>query len=63
MVEKDGDTWHGKAQVDASDRRSIILEDGTRIETTFADGWRVDILVVNCFAFEQEWNFRVCQEQ
>ena len=57
MVEKDGDTWHGKAQVDASDRRSIILEDGTRIETTLLMVGEFDILVVNCFAFEQEWNF------
>ncbi len=57
MVEKDGDTWRGKAQVDASDRRSIILEDGTRIETTLLMVGEFDILVVNCFAFEQEWNF------
>ena len=57
MVEKDGDTWRGKAQVDASDRRSIILEDGSQIETTLLMVGEFDVLAVNCFAFEQEWNF------
>ena len=54
MVEKDGDTWRGRAQVDASDRRSITLEDETQIETTLRE---FDVLAVNCFAFEQEWKF------
>lgn len=57
MVEKDGDTWRGKAQVDASDRRSITLEDGTQVETTLLMVGEFDVLAVNCFAFEQEWNF------
>ena len=57
MVEKDGDIWRGRAQVDASDRRSIVLEDGTQIETTLLMVGEFDILAVNCFAFEQEWNF------
>ncbi|MXX52847.1 MAG: helix-turn-helix transcriptional regulator, partial [Dehalococcoidia bacterium] len=57
MVEKDGDTWRGKAQVDASDRRSIVLEDGTQIDTTLLMVGEFDVLAVNCFAFEQEWNF------
>ena len=57
MVEKDGDTWRGRAQVDASDRRSITLEDGTQIETTLLMVGEFDVLAVNCFAFEQEWKF------
>ncbi len=57
MVEKDGDAWRGKAQVDASDRRSIVLDDGTQIETTLLMVGEFDVLAVNCFAFEQEWNF------
>ena len=57
MVEKDGDTWRGKAQVDASDRRSVVLEDGTQIETTLLMVGEFDILAVNCFAFEQRWDF------
>ena len=57
MVEKDGDTWRGRAQVDASDRRTITLEDGTTFDTTLLMVGQFDILAVNCFAFEQEWNF------
>ncbi len=57
MVEKDGDIWRGRAQVDASDRRSIVLEDGTQIETTLLMVGEFDVLAVNCFAFEQNWNF------
>ena len=57
MVEKDGDTWRGRAQVDASDRRSIVLDDGSQIETTLLKVGEFDVLAVNCFAFEEEWNF------
>ena len=57
MVEKDGDVWRGRAQVDASDRRSIVLEGGTQIETTLLMVGEFDILAVNCFAFEQQWDF------
>ena len=57
MVEKDGDVWRGRAQVDASDRRPVTLEDGTQIETTLLKVGEFDILAVNCFAFEQKWNF------
>ena len=57
MVEKIGDTWRGRAQVDASDRRSITLEDGNRLETTLLMVGEFDVLSVNCFAFEQKWNF------
>ncbi len=57
MVSREGDTWRGKAQVDASDRRSIVLKDGTQIETTLLMVGEFDVLAVNCFAFEQEWNF------
>ncbi len=61
MVERDGDVWRGRAQVDASDRRSIVLEDGTQIETTLLLIGEFDVLAVNCFAFEQEWNFVFAQ--
>ena len=57
MVERDGDIWRGKAQVDASDRRPVVLSDGTQIETTLMLVGEFDVLAVNCFAFEQEWNF------
>ncbi len=57
VVEKDGDTWRGRAQVDASDRRSIVLDDGSQIETTLLKVGEFDVLAINCFAFEEEWNF------
>ncbi len=57
MIEKDGNIWRGKAQVDASDRRSIVLQDGRQIATTLLQVGEFDVLAVNCFAFEQEWNF------
>ena len=57
MVEKDGDTWRGRAQVDASDRRPIVLADGSRFETTLLAVGEFDVLSVNCFAFDQEWRF------
>ena len=57
MVEKDGNIWRGKAQVDASDRRSIILQDGSQITTTLLQVGEFDVLAVNCFAFEQDWKF------
>ena len=56
-VKKDGDTWLGKAQVDASDRRTVILDDGSEIETTLLKAGEFDILAVNCFAFTQNWDF------
>ena len=57
MIEKDGNIWRGKAQVDASDRRNVILQDGSQIATTLLTVGEFDVLAVNCFAFEQEWNF------
>ena len=57
MVEKDGDIWRGRAQVDASDRRPIVLADGSRFETTLLMVGEFDVLSVNCFAFNQEWRF------
>ena len=57
MVEKDGDIWRGRAQVDASDRRSVTLSDGTQLETTLLTVGEFDVLAVNCFAFEHKWNF------
>lgn len=57
MVTKDGDIWRGRAQVDASDRRTVILADGSTLETTLLTVGDFDVLAVNCFAFGQEWNF------
>lgn len=57
MVTKGGDIWRGRAQVDASDRRTVILADGSTLETTLLTVGEFDVLAVNCFAFGQGWNF------
>ncbi|HRQ39311.1 MAG TPA: restriction endonuclease [Chloroflexota bacterium] len=49
--------WMGKAQVDASDRRTISLPDGSTLTTTLLLRGEFDILAVNCYAFEQRWRF------
>lgn len=49
--------WIGKAQVDASDRRQIKIPDGTMLNTTLLLKGEFDILAVNCYAFEQKWDF------
>ena len=51
------DIWRGRAQVDASDRRTVILADGSALETTLLKVGAFDVLAVNCFAFGQGWNF------
>ena len=56
-ITRDGDTWHGKAQVDASDRRTLRLVDGTTLDTTLLMVGEFDVIAVNCFAFGQGWKF------
>ncbi len=49
--------WIGKAQVDASDRRTVTLPDGSSMATTCLLTNEFDILAVNVFAFENRWRF------
>jgi hypothetical protein len=49
--------WTGRAQVDASDRRDVKLRGGKKLNTTLLLRGEFDILAVNCFAFENKWNF------
>jgi hypothetical protein len=49
--------WTGKAQVDASDRRTITLPNGSTLDTTLLLRGEFDILAVNCYAFENQWGF------
>lgn len=55
--DEDNQRWIGRAQVDASDKRTIILPDGTTMNTTLLLRGEFDILAVNCYAFENKWNF------
>ena len=56
-VKKINNKWTGKAQVDASDSREIILPDSTILKTTLLLYGEFDLLAVNCFEFGQEWRF------
>jgi hypothetical protein len=49
--------WRGKVQVDASDRRTVILPNGERVTTTCLVAGEFDLLAVNLFAFEDRWRF------
>lgn len=50
-------TWRGKAQVDASDKRTITFPDKTTLDTTLLLRGEFHLLAVNCFAFGQGWRF------
>ncbi|MCC5629633.1 hypothetical protein LC613_16880 [Nostoc sphaeroides CHAB 2801] len=50
-------TFEGVSQVDASDRRTVTLPDGSKLETTNLVVGEFDILAVNCFTFEDKWHF------
>jgi len=56
-IRREGDSWFGRAQCDASDRRTVIFADGSALETTCLLAGEFDILAVNLFAFENQWRF------
>jgi len=47
----------GTVQVDASDRRPVMLADGSTLNTTCLLVGEFDVLAVNLFAFFGEWRF------
>ena len=49
--------WSGKVQCDASDRRTVELPNGKKMETTCLLVGEFDLLAVNLFAFEKDWRF------
>ncbi|MXX11245.1 MAG: restriction endonuclease, partial [Nitrospira sp. SB0667_bin_9] len=48
-IRKTDEGWVGKTQVDASDRREVVLPDGTRVNTTCLLRNEFHILAVNVF--------------
>ncbi len=56
-VQRMSDGWIGRAQVDASDRREVMLPNGSTVSTTCLLRGEFDILAVNLFAFGDEWRF------
>lgn len=57
LIRHVGGRWKGRTQVDASDRREVKLRNGKKLTTTLRLYGQFDILAVNCFAFENKWNF------
>ena len=55
--------WYGKAQVDASDRREIVLPNGDVVNTTLLKVGEFDILAVNVYPFERKWDFVFAKNQ
>lgn len=55
--------WYGKTQVDASDRRQIMLPNGDKVSTTLLQVGEFDVLAVNVFPFENKWQFVFASNQ
>lgn len=53
----DNSRFIGTVQVDASDRRPVILPDGSQVETTCLLRGEFDLLALNLFQFRDEWDF------
>ena len=47
----------GSSQVDASDKRRVVLPDGGALETTCLLAGTFDILAVDLFEFRQRWDY------
>ncbi|MHC4424606.1 MAG: restriction endonuclease [Planctomycetota bacterium] len=56
-VKHESGIWSGKVQCDASDRRTVELPNGKKMETTCLLVGEFDLLAVNLFAFEKDWRF------
>lgn len=50
-------TFVSVSQVDASDKRTVTLPDGSTVQTTNLLVGEFDVLAVNCFTFEDKWHF------
>ncbi len=49
--------YEGKYQCDASDRRTVNLAGGKKVQTTCLLVGQFDVIAVNLFAFEEKWRF------
>lgn len=56
-IRKTDEGFEGKYQCDASDRRTVNLRGGKKIETTCLLVGEFDIIAVNLFSFEEKWRF------
>ncbi|HUY75216.1 MAG TPA: hypothetical protein VMV29_00485 [Ktedonobacterales bacterium] len=56
-VKQAGESYQGKFQCDASDRREVILPNGEALQTTCLLVGEFDLLAVGLFEFGQQWRF------
>jgi transcriptional regulator with XRE-family HTH domain len=61
--DEENQTWFGKAQVDASDNREVILPSGRKFKTTLLLRDEFDILAVNCYQFGKLWQFQFARNR
>lgn len=57
VINLGGDSWAGKFQCDASDRREILLPNGHTVNTTCLAVGEFDIVAVRLYAFGDQWRF------
>jgi len=62
ITEKDG-KYVGRFQCDASDRRTVVLPTGDKIETTCLVVGEFDVLAVSLFGFLKQWKFAFAKNQ
>jgi len=56
-IRRDVDLYRGSFQCDASDRRTVVLPNRRKVETTCLLAGEFDLVAVNLFAFRHEWEF------
>ena len=56
-VQQTDEGYQGRFQCDASDRRTVELPSGERMQTTCLVVGQFDLLAVNLFAFREQWDF------
>lgn len=59
----DKQVWSGKAQVDASDSRIVTFPNGETLKTTLLLRGEFDILAVNCYELNKEWQFQFARNK
>ena len=62
-VRADNGGFAGRCQVDASDKRTVVLPDGSTMQTTCLLTGTFDILAVNLFEFGQQWRFAFARNE
>jgi len=62
-VRRNNGSYSGRCQVDASDKRKVILPDESELETTCLLPGKFDILAINLFEFGHQWRFAFIRNQ